>query len=44
MCQFCEDICELIEEIFGHVVNPLELCQLIENSPLRCPTCGGLTQ
>lgn len=34
MCQICENICIFIYEVFGHSVNPNDLAELIESSPL----------
>lgn len=38
MCKTCQEICDEIEEIFGHKVDPKKLEDLIESSPL---TKGG---
>ena len=34
MCKECIEICEKIEKIFGHKVEPKKLTELIESSPL----------
>ena len=34
MCEICVGICNEIKEIFGHKVNPVDLIELIESSPL----------
>ena len=35
MCKTCQEICDQIEEIFGHTVDPKKLEELIESSPLK---------
>ena len=34
MCEVCKSICKQIEKIFGHKVDPVNMENLIENSPL----------
>jgi len=34
MCEICESICDEIEQVFGHRVDPKKLAELIESSPL----------
>ena len=35
MCKTCQEICDEIEEIFGHTVDPTKLGEPIESSPLK---------
>lgn len=35
MCETCNEICNEIEKIFGHKVNPKDLIKLIETSTLK---------
>lgn len=34
MCEICEKLCEDLEDVFGHRVDPVKLAELIESSPV----------
>ena len=38
MCKICIRICNVIEEVFGHKVDPADLGDLIESSPATYTT------
>lgn len=34
MCKICKALCDNIEALFGHRVDPVKLAELIESSPI----------